>query len=165
MENRIFIGLLIAASIHIFEEYILPGGFAKALTRLIPRSSHLFTVKFHVIVNGVFILICIVAALVGRANYVLSMSAFGLIFANAMLHIRGAILQKGYYPGVLSGMFIYIPLAIFAFVYIVSSKQLSGVQAGLSFILGLLYMGVLMIYVLVQQRDNINDEQILSKEK
>src|SRR4030042_1498744 len=106
MENRIFIGLLIAASIHIFEEYILPGGFAKAFIKLIPRSSHLFTVKFHVIVNGVFILF-----------------------------------------------------------YIISSKQLSWVQAGLSFILGLLYMGVLMIYVLVQQRDSTNDEQILSKEK
>ena len=165
MVNNFFIALLIAAGIHILEEYIFPGGFAKAFNKLIPRASHLFTVKFHIVVNGVFILICIIATIIGRANYVLSMSAFGLIFANAMLHIRGAIIQKGYYPGVLSGMFIYIPLAIYAFIYIITSKQLTWIQAVLSFTLGLFYMVVLMIYVLVQQRDNTNNEQILSKMK
>jgi hypothetical protein len=99
MVNILFIALLIAAGIHILEEYLFPGGFAEAFNKLIPRASHLFTVEFHIVVNGVFILICILAAIIGRANYVLSMSAFGLVFANAMLHIRGAIIRKGYYPG------------------------------------------------------------------
>lgn len=162
MVNNIFLALLLAAVIHILEEYIFPGGFAKAFNRLIPGASHLFTVKFHIIVNSVFILICIIATIIGRENYILSMSAFGLIFANAMLHIRGAIIQRGYYPGVLSGMFIYIPLTIYAFTFLITSKQLTWIQAVLSLTLGVLFMVVLMIIVLVQQRDNANNEQISS---
>jgi hypothetical protein len=154
MVNYLFIGLLIAAAIHIFEEYIFPGGFTAAFSNLIPSASHLFTVNFHIVVNGVFILICILATIIGKANLIISFSAFGLIFTNAILHIRGAIVQKGYYPGVLSAIFIYIPMAIYAFLYMITSKQLTWVQAGLSFLMGVMYMGALMVYVLLQQRGN-----------
>ena len=68
-----------------------------------------------------------------------------------MLHIRGAIVTKRYYPGVISGALIYIPLAVYAYSVFLSSRQLTWLQAGLSFLLGMLYMGVLMVYVLIQQ--------------
>jgi hypothetical protein len=152
MNDWIFILLPIAAVVHIIEEYLFPGGFAEAFRKLLPRASHLFTVKFHILVNAIFILMCFIAALIRQANLILSLSVFGLIFTNAVLHIRGAIIQKGYYPGVISGIFIYIPIAIYAYSIFMNSKQLSWIQAIISFLLGVLYMGVLMIIVLTQKR-------------
>ena len=157
MDNLVFIALPIAAAIHIIEEYVFPGGFVEAFSRLLPRASHLFTLRFHIVVNVVFFLLCLISALIGKANLVLSLSIFGLIFANAVLHIRGAIINKRYYPGVISGVFIYIPITVYAYSVFLSSRQLTWLQAGVSFLLGVMYMGVLMVYVLIQQRSDTNN--------
>jgi hypothetical protein len=151
MGDWIFIALPGAAVIHIFEEYVYPGGFPEAFRKLLPRAVHLFTPKFHLAVNSLFILLCLCSTFIGKANPVLSLSVFGLIFANALLHIRGAIVTKRYYPGVISGALIYIPLVIYAYGEFLSSQHLSWFQAGLSFLLGIMYMGVLMVYILIQQ--------------
>ena len=156
MDDWIFIMLPIAAAAHILEEYIFPGGFAEAFRKLLPRAAHLFTLKFHIVTNGLFIILCLISTFIGKTNLMLSLSIFGLIFANAVLHIRGAIINKGYYPGVISGSFIYIPLTVYAYYVFISSRQLTWLQAGLSFLLGVLYMVVLMVYVLVQQRSGTN---------
>lgn len=151
MENRIFISLPIAAAIHILEEYVFPGGFIKSFNKLMPRASHLFTPGFHIVVNGIFFILCLFGAFVGRDFPVFGLSIFGLIFTNAILHIRGAIIQRGYYPGVISGIFIYIPITIYAYYFVITGKQLPWTQAILSFFLGVFYMGVLRIYVLLNQ--------------
>jgi len=171
MSDWIFIAPLGAAAVHIFEEYVYPGGFPDAFRQLLPRASHLFTIKFHIIVNGLFFLLCLISAFIGKANLVLSLSIFGLIFANAVLHIRGAIIKKGYYPGVISGVFIYIPITVYAYSLFIASQQLTLMQAGLAFLLGILYMGILMVYVLVQQRSKtdkvvaVNKQSILKSVK
>ena len=151
MGDWIFAALPGAAAVHIFEEYVYPGGFSDALRKLLPRATPLLTPKFHLAVNGLFFLLCLSSAFIGKANLVLSLSVFSLLFANAVLHIRGVIVTKRYYPGVISGALIYIPLAVYAYSVFLSSRQLTWLQAGLSFVLGVLYMGVLMAYVLIQQ--------------
>ena len=154
MGNWIFAALVVAAVVHILEEYVYPGGFAGALERLLPRATALFTLKFHLAVNGLLVLLCLLSAFIGKANLVLSLSVFSLVFTNAVLHVRGAIVTKRYYPGVISGVLIYIPLAVYAYFVFLSSRQITWLQAGLSFLLGMLYMGVLMAYVLIQRVSN-----------
>jgi len=151
MGDWVFVALVGAAVVHIFEEYVYPGGFAEARQQLLPRAAHLFTLRFQLAVNGLFVVLCLLCAWIGRANLVLSLSAFSLIFANALLHIRGAILQKRYYPGVISSALIYIPLAIYAYAGFLSAGQLTWPQAGLSVLLGAACMGLLMAYVLRRQ--------------
>jgi len=151
MGDWVFAALVGAAVVHVFEEYVYPGGFADALAKLLPRATHLFTPKFHVVVNGLLFLLCLCSAFIGKSNLILSLSVFGLVFANAVLHIRGAIVTKRYYPGVISGALIYIPLAVYAYALFISSRQITWLQGGLSFLLGVLYMVALMIYVLIQQ--------------
>ena len=151
MGDWIFLAVLGAAIIHILEEYVYPGGFPNGLESLLPRAAHLFTSRFHLIVNGLFLLVCLSSALIGKANLVISLSAFSLIFANALLHIRGAIVTKRYYPGVISGALVYIPLAIYAYSVYLASGQLTWLQGGLSVLLGVSYMAALMVYVLSQQ--------------
>jgi hypothetical protein len=159
MGNWVFAALVGAAVVHILEEYVYPGGFADAFKKLLPRSSHLFTPKFHLSVNGIFILLCLMSAFIGKANLVLSLSVFGLIFTNAVLHIRGAVVTREYYPGVISGVLIYIPLTLYAYFGFLSSRQITWLQAGLSFLLGVLYMGVLMVCVLIQQVSNTGQQR------
>ncbi len=158
MDNWIFVALLGAAAVHIFEEYVYPGGFPDALRKLLPRGGHLFTPKFHLAVNGLFLLLCLSSVSIGKSNLILSLSTFSLVFANAVLHIRGAIVMKRYYPGVISGALIYIPLAVYAYSVFLSSRQLTWLQAGFSFLLGVLCMGVLMAYVLIQRGSNTGQQ-------
>ncbi len=159
MDNWIFAGLVGAAIVHILEEYVYPGGFPDALSKLLPRATHLFTPKFHVVVNGLLLLLCLLSAFIGKSNLFLSTSVFGLVFANAVLHIRGAALARRYYPGVISAVVIYIPLTIYGYSVFLSSRQLTWPQACLSFLLGVLYMVALMVYVLTQQVSNTGQER------
>ncbi len=152
MDNWIFLFLPIAGILHIIEEYVIPGGFAQAFNNLLPRASHLFTKRFHIIVNTIFIIICVIAAIIGTKNLILSLSGFGLIFMNGLLHIRGAILQKGYYPGLITSVLIYFPVTIFAFMKYIQSSQITWSESLISFLLGIAYMGILMFIVLIQQR-------------
>lgn len=101
--------------------------------------------------NGLFLLVCLFSAFIGKVNLVLSLSAFSLIFANAVLHIRGAIVTTRYYPGVITGALVYIPLAIYAYSVFLISRQLTWLQGGLSVLLGVSYMAALMVYVLSHQ--------------
>ena len=159
MGDWVFAALPGAAVVHILEEYVYPGGFAGALERLLPRATALFTLKFHLAVNGLLIVLCLFSAFIGRANLVLSLSVFSLVFVNAVLHIRGAITTERYYPGVISGALICIPLVFYAYFVFLSSQQISWLQAGFSFLLGVLYMGALMVYVLVQQVDETSQQR------
>jgi len=152
MGDWIFIMLLGAAVVHIFEEYVYPGGFQDELGRAIPRMALPYlTPKFHLAINGLFLLLCLASLFIGKSNLVLSMSVVNLVFINAVLHIRGTILTKKYYPGVISGALIYIPLAIYAHFVFLSSAQLTWLQAGLSFLVGLVLMGIPIIYVLIRR--------------
>jgi hypothetical protein len=151
MDDWVFAARVGAAAVHVFEEYVYPGGFQDALEMLLPRATHLFTPKFHVVVNALLFVLGLAGAFIGKVNLVLSLSVFSLAFANAVLHIRGTIVTRKYYPGVISGALIYIPLMIYAYSLFLTSRQLTWLQAGLSFLLGVLYMGALMVYVLVQQ--------------
>jgi len=150
MGSWIFAAVLGAAVVHIFEEYVYPGGFPDALQRLLPGARHLLTPRFHIVVNGLFLLLCVCSVMIGKGNLVLSLSVFGLVLANALLHIRGAIVTRRYYPGVISGTLIYIPLAVYAYSVFLSSGQLTWVEGGLSVLLGGLYMAGLMGYVLLR---------------
>ena len=158
MSDWIFAALVGAAVVHVFEEYVYPGGFPDALEELLPRATHLFTPKFHVVVNGLLFVLCLASAFIGKANLVLSLSVFSLAFANAVLHIRGVIVTKKYYPGVISAALIYIPLMVYAYSLFLSSRQLTWLQAALSFLLGVLYMVALMVYVLIQQVSNTDQQ-------
>jgi hypothetical protein len=50
-----------------------------------------------------------------------------------------AIIQKGYYPGMVSGIILYIPISIYAYYYYLISNKITWLQAGISFILGIIY--------------------------
>src|SRR3972149_7186580 len=87
--DRIFGTFVVAAVIHVIEEYVFPGGFLETLKRFNPRFAASITVKFAVIINSLFLLLCVAGAIVSSRNLVFSLSVASLLFFNAVVHVVG----------------------------------------------------------------------------
>jgi len=143
----IFSALVGAAALHVIEEYGYPGGFLDWMRRSTPKFASLITVRFAVIVNGLFLLLCAIAAIVATRNLVFSLSVAGLLFFNSLIHLAGAVKAKRYAPGVISGILLYLPLSLYAFYLSARSGQLSLPGIAVSGLLGVLYQAVPMGYL------------------
>src|SRR5689334_17446221 len=89
---------LAAASLHIVEEFVYPGGFAAWDRRYRPEFTRTITGRFHVIINGLLLVLCYdVWALrsrpIGAAAWLTVMT---LLFTNAVWHVEGAIKSRSY---------------------------------------------------------------------
>jgi hypothetical protein len=108
----VFIAMVGAAVLHVLEEYVYPGGFADWMRRSNPRFARLITARFAVIINGLFLVLCIVGAILARTSLILGLSVAGLLFVNGCMHLGGTMRARRYVPGVASGVVLYIPLAL-----------------------------------------------------
>jgi hypothetical protein len=128
------------------EEYIFPGGYSTFLKRINPRIAPRITRSIVVVINSLQIALCIVVILVGRANLTFSMSLAGLLFLNSLLHIGASMRVKGYAPGVVTGILLYLPLSLYAYAYFGSTGQLNMVEGAISFGLGFLFQAIPIAY-------------------
>ena len=123
---------LIAAALHITEEFALPGGFGdwdRAYRLSIRRS---ITPQLHVIVNVLLLALCISVGLAGFGETGATLGPVhvrnpippglsdaswvalaALLFSNAVFHFVGTIRSRRYSPGVVTGVLAYMPLALF----------------------------------------------------
>jgi hypothetical protein len=141
---RAFVG---AAVIHVIEEYGYPGGFLNWMRRSTPKFDSLITVRFAVIINGLFLLLCVIGAIVATRNLVFSLSVASLLFFNGLTHLAGAIRAKRYAPGVVSGVLLYMPLSFYAFYLFAGVGQLTLAGGAMAGLLGVLYQAVPIGYL------------------
>lgn len=128
--------------IHMGEEYFYPGGFMDVMKRLNPRFAPLVTAPMAVIINGLQVLLCIVAIAVGKNALAFSMSVATLLFINGLAHIMGCVRVKGYAPGVITGFLLYMPLSVYAYYTFISSGRLTLNGVIVTAVLGILYQAV-----------------------
>lgn len=121
----IFSAFLVVSVIHMGEEYFYPGGFMDVMKRLNPKFAPLLTTPVAVIINGLQVLLCIVAIAVGRKALIFSMSVAALLFVNGLMHLMGCVRVKGYAPGVITGVLLYMPLSLYAYYHFIASGQLT----------------------------------------
>lgn len=145
----IFGAILAVTIIHMGEEYVYPGGFTDVMKRLNPKFAPLMTAPTIVIINGLQVLLCIVAMAVGKNALAFSMSVAALLFINGLMHILGCVRVKGYAPGVITGVLLYIPLSTYAYYVFISSSQLTPGGAVAAGVLGLLYQAVPISYFIL----------------
>ena len=122
---------LIAAGLHISEEFLFPGGFP-AWYRGYRTDPSRITRRFLTIVNALLLVACCNIALLGRTPvgivYWLTMSA--LLCSNGIWHAWASYKSRTYSPGVITGVAVYLPLAVFGFSHFVRSGAASiGVAA------------------------------------
>ena len=129
-----------AASIHIIEEFAFPGGFKAWWCAYKPDIAASVSNRFLIIINGILIAFSVIVALAVSAPKGNGVAAWltlaALLFSNAIFHIIGAIQTKRYSPGMISGIVLYIPLAIYGFAHFLRSGQASMGTALLAFAIG-----------------------------
>jgi len=121
--------LAIAAAIHISEEFAFPGGFKTWYLTYKPEIARSVSNRFLVFINTVLMVFSITVALAmyfPNGNGVAAwLTLAALLFSNAIFHIVGAVRTRQYSPGMISGIVLYIPLAIYGFLHFVRSGQAS----------------------------------------
>ena len=145
----VFSAFLVASMLHMIEEYFYPGGFMETMKQLNPRFAPFVTVPMAVIVNGMQLVLCMLVMLVGRNVLAFSLSVAALLFINAWAHILGSIRGKGYVPGIITGLVLYLPLSIYAYYLFVNSGELVLNQIVVTVVLGLIYQAVPIGYFVV----------------
>ncbi len=143
----IFQAFVGAAVLHVFEEYFFPGGFPNFMKESFPAFAPFITRNFAILVNGLFLVLCILAAVVGRDALVFSLSIAGLLISNGLTHLLGSLRARRYAPGLVTGLLFYIPLGILAYFLFSNSGQLTMTQGIISFLLGLAYQVVPVGYL------------------
>ncbi len=108
----IYWAIFAAAILHVIEEYFLPGGFTRVMKDFQPKYAVFITVPFAVIINGLFIALCLLRALWHSRLPLLGLTIAFLVGINGLMHVGAAIRRKGYAPGVVTGIWLYLPLSI-----------------------------------------------------
>ena len=146
---------LVAAGLHIGEEFVYPGGFADWDRQYRSSIRTSITSGLHLWVNAALIAACITVGLAGMPDGTLVIGATGLrsvipaalavpswlalaalLFSNAIFHLVGTWRTGRYSPGVLTGAFLYVPLAVVGYGHFLATGQVSSIAALVSALLG-----------------------------
>ena len=151
-EQAIFTALLVIYLLHQIEEHLWPGGFRQY------ANAHVFTSgrdDWPVDAGGVALinigyvwLPVAAAALFPEALRWVGLSWIGLTLVNAVTHIVTSIRFRGYNPGVVTAVLLFMPFTIWALMHETARGLLSGADIGLIMLLGvLLHIPVAALFV------------------
>ena len=135
---------LVAAALHIIEEFVYPGGFAEWDRSYRPAIRSSITTRLHIIINAALLLACVQVGLLAKTTD-LEARTFGLaawmtiaalLFSNAVFHVVGTIRSKTRSPGVVTAVGLYIPLAIAGYAYFIRNGEVSLGMAAAAALIG-----------------------------
>lgn len=130
-----------AVSLHIVEEFVYPGGFAAWDRRYRPGIRASITPRFHVLMNGLLLVACYDVATLGQRPLGIAawLTVMALLVSNAVWHVIGAVKTGNYSPGMITGLVLYVPLAVYGYARFLRSGQSSLSTAIIAFALGASY--------------------------
>lgn len=135
-----FVILPVAAVIHVVEEW--RAGFVAQVGRFVPGVS----MAHFWLINAAFVTFCVVASIAHRNRPVVALSAMALIGVNALIHLAGALLARGYSPGVVSAGVLYVPLTAWTFRTALAEGHVTRAQALRAVGLGAVLMTVPFVF-------------------
>lgn len=99
--------------VHVFEEFVWPGGFLAWHRTRSPELAASITPRFAAVANLVLVAATVVLGVMGP-DWSRSLSLWfvlaALLAENAVWHIHGAIRTREYSPGLVTGVVLYLPL-------------------------------------------------------
>ena len=144
-----------AASLHVFEEFVYPGGFPSWDRAYRPAVRGSMTPGFYVVVNALFLIACAAVGLSGmpggaahfwgvRIQSIIppSRAVFAwlvwaaLLLSNATFHLVGSIRTRHVSPGVRTGILLYAPLVAFGYWHFLRDARISLPGAALAAVVG-----------------------------
>ena len=130
---------LIVFCLHMVEEFVWPGGFSQWFAMWFPHTKISFTKGYGSFTNGALVAGCVALGLLGpdwSRGPSLWMIVAAILASNAIFHIIGLIKFRAYSPGVVTGTFLSIPLAIAGYTHFISTNQASYKMAVTSVVAG-----------------------------
>jgi hypothetical protein len=133
-----------AAVVHVAEEYLFGWlDFTRGLKgRYAARFTAGIDLAAFIAVNALFILLCVAGAIVGMDQPFFSLSIAALLLINTVMHLVPMAMVRRYSPGSASALFLYVPLAIYAFYVVDEAGRLSALTVLGAFLLGFLWMSL-----------------------
>ena len=110
---------LVAVLLHLFEEFVWPGGFAEWYRWYRPERASSVTTRFLVRINVLFVAMALIPAAMGFRPYGIAfwLVVASIAVANGLFHLWAVLRTRRYSPGVVTGCVVYLPLAVFGVVY------------------------------------------------
>lgn len=125
---------LVAATLHIFEEFVYPGGFADWDRSYRHAIAGSITTRLHVIVNALLLVACATVGIAGMPGGAVALGGVryrsmlpaalavpgwlalaALLASNAVFHVLGVWRTRRYSPGVVTGVLLCMPMALYGF--------------------------------------------------
>lgn len=105
--------MAIASVLHLFEEFVYPGGFLRWVRLFFPSAK--LTGADAVVINALFVSF-VAMPLVSDVSGtpILAISIPAILIINAFLHAGGTIATRRYSPGVVTGVLLYWPIGGYA---------------------------------------------------
>lgn len=128
---------LVAAGLHMTEEFVFPGGFPAWFRRYHPDSLHI-TPRFLFWINAALALLCLELGLYGSRAEVIPywLGTVALLASNGIWHVWAAIRSRAYSPGMITGLALYVPLAIYGYFFFLRAREASIAAAVIAAIIG-----------------------------
>ena len=139
--NGFFWAPMGAAGLHMIEEFVYPGGFAAWDRRYRPAISTSITPRFHIVINGLLLLLCYNVGAMGGTPIGIAawLTVTALLFSNAIWHVVGAVKTRSYSPGMITGLLLYVPLTVYGYARLLQSGQSPVATAIIAFAVGASY--------------------------
>jgi hypothetical protein len=130
--------LPITFGLHVFEEFIFPGGGADWFRRDRPQFAQVLTDSYFFNINAIPLVLSLLVTL-GTFDFAGGFAYFGIRAWLAFLcfqaihiiysHIRGVFNTEQYSPGLATSILLYVPLTVTAFVYLLQTGVVDVVSA------------------------------------
>ena len=106
---------VIAVVAHLVEEFVWPGGFAEWYRHYPPGRVVRVSTRFLIVVNVAFVALALLPPLLGATPRGLAvwMVVAAVAAANGVFHAIAVVRSRVYSPGVVTGLALYVPLAVF----------------------------------------------------
>ena len=115
---------LAAVALHLVEEFVWPGGFADWYRAYRPARAVSVTTAFLWWINAVLVALAIAPVVLGatRQGIALWLVVASVGAANGAFHLWATLAWRRYSPGLVTGVLVYVPLALAGFWYAVTTR-------------------------------------------
>jgi hypothetical protein len=138
----LFWASLFAVTAHLIEEFVFPGDFLAWHRRYRPEHAASITPRFALVANGLLLFLLLAIRINGPSSPIgifqwLTLAA--LLVTNAAFHIRAVISTRACSPGVVTAAFLYVPLGVYGYYWLLRTGATPVGTAAVALVLGASY--------------------------
>ena len=127
-----------AVLVHIFEEFVWPGGVMRWYRRYRGKNSSRITPRLLIVINALLLAVCVNAAVNGDTPAAIAywIGVTAILASNGLWHLWAAVRTRGYSPGAVTVTLLYVPLAVYGCIRWLRSSSVSIGYAILALLIG-----------------------------